>query len=76
MAQDLAPWWHPVASSEALDKLHWVMCSALYHRILMVIKIANNLLRVPIVDVGCCFTHHFLRQASALSKTQVAIELN
>jgi hypothetical protein len=33
---------HPVASSEALDKLHQAMCPALYHRICMVIKIPRN----------------------------------
>jgi hypothetical protein len=31
-----------VASSEALDVLHWAMCPALHHRIGMVIKVAMN----------------------------------
>jgi hypothetical protein len=34
--QALAQWWHPVASSEALDS--W------YHHICMMMKIANDLL--------------------------------
>ena len=42
-AQALAQWRHPVASSVALDVLHWVMCPALYRRIRMAIKIASNL---------------------------------
>jgi hypothetical protein len=43
MAQVLAQWRHPVASSESLDVLHNVMCLALYHRIAMVFKTASNL---------------------------------
>jgi hypothetical protein len=42
-AQALAQWRHPVASSEALDVLHWAMCSASYRRICMAIEIASNL---------------------------------
>ncbi len=42
-AQALAQWRHPVASSEALDVLHWAMRPALYRRIRMAIKIASNL---------------------------------
>jgi hypothetical protein len=38
----LARWRHPVASSEALDVLHRVMCPASYHRIRVAIKIASN----------------------------------
>jgi hypothetical protein len=41
-AQALAQWWHPVASSEAMDVLHWAMCPALHRRILMAIKIASD----------------------------------
>jgi hypothetical protein len=43
MAQALNQWRHPVASSEALDVLHRVMCPASYRRIRMAIKIASNL---------------------------------
>jgi hypothetical protein len=42
MVQALAQWRHPVASSEALDVLHWAMCPALYRRVCMAIKIASN----------------------------------
>ena len=41
MVQALAQWQHPVASSEALDVLHWAMCPALHRRIPMAIKIAS-----------------------------------
>ncbi len=37
----LAQWRHPVASSEALNLLHWVMCAVTYRRIAMAIKMAN-----------------------------------
>jgi hypothetical protein len=36
----LAQWRHLVALHEAMDALHWAMCSAL-HRIRMAIKIAS-----------------------------------
>jgi hypothetical protein len=42
MAQALARWRHPVASSEAWDVLHWVMCPTLYLRIRMVIEIIST----------------------------------
>jgi hypothetical protein len=42
VAQALTQWWHPVASCEAQDVLHWVMHPALYHHICMVIKITSN----------------------------------
>ena len=38
----LAQWRHPVASTEALDVLHWVMHPALYRCIAMAIEIGNN----------------------------------
>jgi hypothetical protein len=38
--QVLAQWWHPVASSEALDLLHQAMCMVTYHHIVMAIKTA------------------------------------
>jgi hypothetical protein len=42
MAQALAQWQHPVASSEALGVLHQAVHPALHHRIRMVIKVASN----------------------------------
>jgi hypothetical protein len=42
-AQALARWRHPVASSEALDVLHWAMCPASYRRVCMAIEIASDL---------------------------------
>jgi hypothetical protein len=41
-AQALARWWHPVASSEALDLLHWAMRLASYRCIAMAIEIARD----------------------------------
>jgi hypothetical protein len=38
----LAQWWHPVASSEALDPLHRAMHMVLYSRIAMAIKTARK----------------------------------
>ena len=38
----LARWWHPVASSEALDPLHWAMRAVLYRCILTAIKLAHK----------------------------------
>jgi hypothetical protein len=43
MAQALAQWQHPVASSEALDVVDRAMRPALYRRIHMAIEIASNL---------------------------------
>ncbi len=37
----LARWRRPVASSEALDLLHWAMCTVTYRRIAMAIKTAT-----------------------------------
>jgi hypothetical protein len=37
----LAQWRHPVASSEALDLLHWAMCVVTYRHIAMAIKMAS-----------------------------------
>jgi len=42
-AQALARWQHPVASSEALDVLHWAMRPASYRCITMAIEIVVNL---------------------------------
>jgi hypothetical protein len=41
-AHALNQWRHPVASSEALDVLHWVICPASYRRIRMAIEIASD----------------------------------
>ncbi len=46
----LAQWQCPVASSEALDLLHWVICAVTYRRIAMAIKTACFLG----VFVDCC----------------------
>jgi hypothetical protein len=43
MAQALAQWQHPVASSEAWGALHWAIHPALYRLICMATKIASNL---------------------------------
>jgi hypothetical protein len=41
--RELAQWWHPVVSSEALDVLHWAMRPAWQRRIRMVIEIVVHL---------------------------------
>jgi hypothetical protein len=46
----LAQWQHPVASSEALDLLHWAMHMVMYQRIAMAIKTATFLG----IFVDCC----------------------
>jgi hypothetical protein len=46
----LAQWQRPVASSEALDLLHWAMRMVTYRRIAMTIKKATFLG----VFVDCC----------------------
>jgi hypothetical protein len=43
MAQALARWRHPVASSEALDVLYRAMCPESYRCIAMAIEIASDL---------------------------------
>ena len=48
-------WRHPVASSEALDFLHWAMHAVLYRRIAMAIEMASKvgvLIHCCVVD--CC----------------------
>jgi hypothetical protein len=42
LEQVLAQWWHSVASSEALDPLHWAMRAVSYRRIAMTIKMARK----------------------------------
>ncbi len=46
----LAQWWRPVASSEALDLLHWAMHTVTYRCIAMAIKMAS----FACVFVDCC----------------------
>ncbi len=46
----LTRWRQPVASIEALDLLHWVMCKVMYRRIAMAIKMAI----FACVFVDCC----------------------
>jgi hypothetical protein len=46
----LAQWRHPVASSEALDLLHWDMRAVMYWRIVMAIKMVSFVG----VFVDCC----------------------
>jgi hypothetical protein len=46
----LARWWHPVASSEALDLLHQTMHAVTYRRIAMATETAN----FAGVFVDCC----------------------
>jgi hypothetical protein len=43
MAQALARWRLPVASSEALDVLYSAMCPTSYRRVCMAIEITSNL---------------------------------
>jgi hypothetical protein len=51
----LAQWWHLVASSEALDLLHWAMCAVTYRRIAMAIKMATFLgVFVDCCSFACC----------------------
>jgi hypothetical protein len=46
----LARWWHLVASSKALDLLHWAMRAVMYQRITMAIETASFVG----VFVDCC----------------------
>ncbi len=48
----LARWQHPVASSEALDLLHWAIHTVTYRRIAMAIKMAT-FLEVYLLIVVC-----------------------
>ncbi len=52
MLSDIIPaqWWSPVASSKALDLLHWAMRVVTYRRIAMAIKTASFV----VVFVDCC----------------------
>ena len=53
--QMLAQWWHPVASSEVLDILHWAMRLVLYRCIAMAIKTAS---KVGVFYHHCLFVCH------------------
>ncbi len=46
----LAQWWRPVASSKALDLLHWAMCAVTHRRLAMAIKTVSFVG----VFVDCC----------------------
>jgi hypothetical protein len=51
LEQILTQWWRPVASSEALDLIHWAMSAVMYQRITMAIKTASKVS----VFFHCCF---------------------
>jgi hypothetical protein len=57
-AKALDQWQHPVASSEALDVLHWVMHPVSYRRIRMAIEIASNLRAFFVVVFSLLATTH------------------
>jgi hypothetical protein len=42
LATILSQWWQPVASSEALDHLNWVMHALSHQRTTMTIKLASK----------------------------------
>jgi hypothetical protein len=52
LATILAQWWCPVASTKALDPLHWTMHAVLYQRTAAAIKMASK--------VGAFFHHCFV----------------
>jgi hypothetical protein len=55
LAAILAQWWHPVAYSEALDLLHWAICTVLYWRTTMAIKMVSKVgVFVDCYLVACC----------------------
>jgi hypothetical protein len=58
MAQALAQWQHPVASSEALDVLHRAMRPASHRRICRVIKVASNSLPAFFVIADYLFANN------------------
>jgi hypothetical protein len=51
LAAILAQWWHPVASTKALDLLHWVMRAILYWRTAKAMEMASKV---------SAFFHHCL----------------
>ncbi len=55
----LTQWWHPVASSEALDLLHRVMGAVLYRHIAMGIKTVSKVgVFVDCWLFACCSGGH------------------
>jgi hypothetical protein len=58
----LTRWWRPVASSEALDLLHWAMDAFTYRRIAMAIETASF---VGVFD-DCCLLPVALAAAGAI----------
>jgi hypothetical protein len=78
----LAQWWHPVASSEALDLLYWAMHVVLYRRTTTAIKVA----RFVGVFVDCCLiaccpgghwgdTERVVAQCQCLVASRVALDM-
>jgi hypothetical protein len=58
MEQALAQWWHPLASSEALDVLNWAMHPVSYRHIRMAIKIASYYRAFFVIfDIDCSHKH-------------------
>ena len=57
--QALAQWQHPLASSEALDVLHWAMRPASHRHIRMVVEI--------VVNLPACFVASILLLATTIS---------
>ncbi len=56
----LTRWQCPLASSEALDLLHWAMHAVTYRRIAMAIKMARKIgLFVHCCLVACCSDSHW-----------------
>jgi hypothetical protein len=50
----LVQWWHPVASSEALDLLHWEMHTVTYQRTATAIETASFAGAVDCCLFACC----------------------
>jgi hypothetical protein len=56
----LARWWHPVASSKAVDLLHWSMRAVTYRHINMAIKMASFVgVFVDCCMFACCPSGHW-----------------
>jgi hypothetical protein len=51
LATILAKWWHPVASSEALNLLYWAMCAVLYRRTAQQSKWPEKWVHLFIIDL-------------------------
>jgi hypothetical protein len=48
----LSRWWRPMASSEALNLLHWAICAVMYRRIAIANKMAS---KVGVFVDSCLF---------------------